>query len=159
MADVRLTVLGSADAFNSAGRGHSCYLVEDALGAVTVDFGPTAMGALKKLGRNPSDIDAVLVTHLHGDHFGGLQTLLIDAYYQASGRSLCWSPVLRGQQKEIASRSSSASPAWIAARPRPFPFEVREYRPGDDFEILGRRLQIYQADHLDPPRDIAASFA
>ena len=41
---MKLTVLGSADAVNSGGRGNSCYLVESS-GAkkLMVDFGPTAL--------------------------------------------------------------------------------------------------------------------
>jgi ribonuclease BN (tRNA processing enzyme) len=34
--------------------------------------------ALKKLGINPNVLDAVVVSHLHGDHFGGLPFLLLD---------------------------------------------------------------------------------
>ena len=36
---------------------------------------------MRRLGLEPNDIDTVFVTHLHGDHFGGLPWLLIDAQY------------------------------------------------------------------------------
>ena len=43
---MRLTVLGSADAFTSAGRGHSCYWLDGAASRpVVVDFGGTALAA------------------------------------------------------------------------------------------------------------------
>ena len=70
---MRLRVLGSSDAFNSAGRCHASYLLEGGGSApVAVDFGATGLFALHQQGLSAKDIAAVLVTHLHGDHFGGL---------------------------------------------------------------------------------------
>ena len=43
----RIVVLGSADAFSSGGRGNTAWLLEDGIAPCTVDFGPTALVALK----------------------------------------------------------------------------------------------------------------
>ncbi len=45
-----------------------------------VDCGATSLVALKAQGLNPDAVDAVAVTHLHGDHFGGLPFLILDAH-------------------------------------------------------------------------------
>ncbi|MDR1905221.1 MAG: MBL fold metallo-hydrolase [Treponema sp.] len=39
---------------------------------VDTGFGTTIFDSMKKLGVNPADVDAVLLTHMHGDHIGGL---------------------------------------------------------------------------------------
>lgn len=78
----RVTFLGTGDAFNGAGRAHSCYWVDDPHGAYAVDFGPTALMQCKRLGREPDALDAVYLTHLHGDHIGGLAVLLVDLQYR-----------------------------------------------------------------------------
>ena len=65
---MRVTALGSGDAFFSSGRGHTCWLVDDERGTFAVDFGATALLALKRLGRDPAQIGAIHLTHLHGDH-------------------------------------------------------------------------------------------
>lgn len=38
-----------------------------------IDCGNTAALALHQLGRSPATIDAILITHIHGDHVGGLE--------------------------------------------------------------------------------------
>jgi glyoxylase-like metal-dependent hydrolase (beta-lactamase superfamily II) len=40
---------------------------------VDTGFGGAIFESMKTLGVNPADVDAVLLTHLHGDHIGGLQ--------------------------------------------------------------------------------------
>jgi ribonuclease BN (tRNA processing enzyme) len=48
----------------------------------------TALASLGRIGMDPAEIDAVVVSHLHGDHFGGLALLLLDATLRARSRPL-----------------------------------------------------------------------
>ena len=73
-------MIGSANASNAAGRGHACYWLDGAAaGALMVDFGATALMNLKRFGRDPRELAAVVFTHLHGDHIGGWPALLLDS--------------------------------------------------------------------------------
>src|SRR5262245_4294970 len=69
---MRVHVLGCGDAFGSGGRNMSGYLVETEEKLFLLDCGPTSLLAMKRAGFKPSRLDAVFLTHLHGDHFGGL---------------------------------------------------------------------------------------
>lgn len=76
-----LRFIGSGDAFGSGGRNHTCFLVSTTKGSrFLIDCGASSLGALKRFGVDPNSIDAVLVSHLHGDHFGGLPFFLLDAH-------------------------------------------------------------------------------
>jgi ribonuclease BN (tRNA processing enzyme) len=85
---VRLTFLGSGDAFGSGGRLQTCMLVEAGGRRLLLDCGATSLVALRRQGVDPATIDAVLVTHLHGDHFGGLPFLLLDGQFRRGERPL-----------------------------------------------------------------------
>jgi ribonuclease BN (tRNA processing enzyme) len=80
---VRMTVLGSGDAFGSGGRLHSAYLVEAPGTTFLLDCGPSVLQSMKRLGRDPGAIDFVLLSHHHGDHFGGVPFLFMDYRYVA----------------------------------------------------------------------------
>jgi len=83
---LELQVLGCGDAMGSGGRFQTCFSLQNGERRVLIDFGATAMIALRRAGIEPNEVDSVLLTHLHGDHFGGLPYLLLDAKW-VSGRT------------------------------------------------------------------------
>src|ERR1700716_1379055 len=78
---MRVTIVGSGDAFGSGGRFNTCFLLETAKGVLLVDFGASSLVALKAHVIDPDRIDGILLSHLHGDHFGALPFLLLDAQF------------------------------------------------------------------------------
>lgn len=78
---LELLVVGSGDAFGSGGRNHAAFLLQGESGRLLLDCGPTTPAALKRLGVRPAEVDAVLISHFHGDHFGGVPFLLLEARY------------------------------------------------------------------------------
>jgi ribonuclease BN (tRNA processing enzyme) len=80
---MRVTVLGSGDAFSSGGRGHAAYLVETGTSTFLIDCGSQVLQSMKRFGRDPAELDFVLLSHLHGDHFGGVPYLFMDYRYES----------------------------------------------------------------------------
>ena len=75
---VRVTVVGSGDAFGAGGRFMTCILVDTPDHRFCIDFGASSLIALNQLGIDHASIDTVVLTHLHGDHCGGLPFMLVD---------------------------------------------------------------------------------
>ena len=77
-----IVFVGTGDAFNSGGRRNSAILVRDGGHSILLDCGPTTLGGLKELGIDPLEIDAIALSHFHGDHIAGVPFLLLDYLYQ-----------------------------------------------------------------------------
>ncbi len=80
---MKLTIAGSGDAFGSGGRLNTCFHVRTAGTGFLIDCGASALISLKRAGLSTNDVDTVFISHLHGDHFGGLPFFLIDALFIA----------------------------------------------------------------------------
>jgi ribonuclease BN (tRNA processing enzyme) len=84
---VELTVLGSGDAFSSHGRLMSGYLI-DGGPRILLEAGPTVLTALKQARVPTPEIDLVLISHPHGDHFGGLPFLILEYMWERPRRNV-----------------------------------------------------------------------
>ena len=81
MTLVQVRFLGSGDAFGSGGRLQTCFLLEGENGSVLIDCGASSLIALKREGIDPSEISWIVLSHLHGDHFGGIPFLILDGQF------------------------------------------------------------------------------
>lgn len=78
-----VTVAGSGDTLGSGGRFQTCFHINAPSATFLIDCGASALPALKAQGIDPKGVETVLLTHLHGDHFGGLPFLVLDAQLRA----------------------------------------------------------------------------
>ncbi|MGH3502003.1 MAG: MBL fold metallo-hydrolase [Nocardioidaceae bacterium] len=85
---MRVQFVGSGDAFGSGGRFQTCIWVQAGDFTVLVDCGASSLIAMRRLGLDPGEVDAVLLSHLHGDHFGGVPFLVLDAQFSRRVRPL-----------------------------------------------------------------------
>jgi ribonuclease BN (tRNA processing enzyme) len=76
-----VTFVGTSDAFGAAGRRQSAILVRSEEGSLLLDCGATTVTGLAKLGVSRNELDALVVSHFHGDHFGGIPQLLLACLY------------------------------------------------------------------------------
>jgi ribonuclease BN (tRNA processing enzyme) len=88
MSDVTLRFLGCGDAFAAGGRFQTSFYVEGADQPLLIDCGATTLIALKRQGIDPASIGWVVLSHLHGDHFGGLPWLILDGQFAKRKRPL-----------------------------------------------------------------------
>jgi ribonuclease BN (tRNA processing enzyme) len=85
---MQLRFVGCGDALGSGGRFNTCFHVAGNSVNFLIDCGASSLPALKRLGIGREAIDLILITHFHGDHFGGLPFLLLDAQFTRRARPL-----------------------------------------------------------------------
>ena len=85
---MQLQFVGCGDAFGSGGRYNTCFHVTGERVNFLIDCGASSLPALKRQDITHDDIDLILITHFHGDHFGGLPFLLLDAQFSRRTRPL-----------------------------------------------------------------------
>jgi ribonuclease BN (tRNA processing enzyme) len=85
---MQLRFIGCGDAFGSGGRANTCFHVTGDSVNFLIDCGASSLPALKRLDVARDGIDLILITHFHGDHFGGLPFFLLDAQFTRRTRPL-----------------------------------------------------------------------
>lgn len=88
MAQISIQFLGTGDAFGSGGRFQTCFLVRSPDGNLLIDCGASSLVAMKRAGVDPSEIGWIVVSHLHGDHFGGIPFMVLDGQFSRRERPL-----------------------------------------------------------------------
>jgi len=148
---VRLSVIGSSDAFNSGGRGNSCYWLEELNHSnMMVDLGPTALKNLKSMGRDHTALEIICFTHLHGDHIGGFPFWMLDSTYNQirSSEIHIIGPV--GVETRLMDLLRICF-GDVADGPAPFDIRFTELRPGEKVSVGGWTIKGFEADHMDRP--------
>jgi ribonuclease BN (tRNA processing enzyme) len=144
---VRLTVIGSGDAFGSGGRFNTCFLIEALDKKLLLDFGASSLVALKARGIDPNTIDGIFLSHLHGDHFGGLPFLLLDFQFLSRRErpfEICGPP---GTRERITAALEVFFPGSSKNKWR-FPLTVSEIMPGVPDEFLGFAMSTTEVVHF-----------
>jgi ribonuclease BN (tRNA processing enzyme) len=85
---MQLRFVGCGDALGSGGRFNTCFHITGNSVNFLIDCGASSLPALKRLSIAREAIDLILITHFHGDHFGGLPFLLLDAQFTRRARPL-----------------------------------------------------------------------
>jgi ribonuclease BN (tRNA processing enzyme) len=144
---VTVTFAGSGDAFGSGGRYQACIHLRPPDGAppVLLDCGATSLCALRASGLDPGEVATVFVSHLHGDHFGGLPFLILDGQFTRRTEPLrVVGPPGTGER--LAEAMECMFPGSAAAARR-FGVEVAELAPGSCVTVAGVRAAAWAADH------------
>jgi ribonuclease BN (tRNA processing enzyme) len=85
---MQLRFVGCGDAFGSGGRNNTCFHLTGERTNLLIDCGASSLPALKRLDIVRNDIELILITHFHGDHFAGLPFFLLDAQFSRRTRPL-----------------------------------------------------------------------
>ena len=152
--------IGTGDAFGSGGRRNSAILLRDRGSSLLLDCGPSTLMGLKQLGVDPLEIDAVAISHFHGDHAAGLPFLMLDHLYERERENplqVIGPPGVQARMERVAQSFDYPSNDW------PFevsysefdcdselvtgPFTLKPYPALHQAETCPHMLRVETADH------------
>ena len=146
MSEVKVQFLGSGDAFGSGGRFQTCIYVQAESTRFLIDCGASSLIAMKRFGVEPSTIDQIVLTHLHGDHFGGLPFLIRETQILSKRTNPLTIAGPRGLEERIRGTMEMLFPGSAQVR-QTFPLKFVEL-PEQEAYVLGPlRITAYPAIH------------
>ena len=143
---MRLTVMGCGDAFGSGGRFNTCFLLETAKGTLLVDCGASSLVALRAHGVEPNRIDGIVLSHLHGDHFGALPFLLLDAQFLSQRERPLLIAGPPGTRARLDAALEVLFPRSTSNKWR-FLWKVMEIEVGQPTDVLGHSVTTTEVLH------------
>jgi ribonuclease BN (tRNA processing enzyme) len=146
----RVTCLGTADAYSAQGRHLAAYLLHHDKGALLLDCGPTILASLNRHAVSADPVDAVLISHFHGDHFAGLPFLFLHLMYmepRSRPLRIVGPPGVERRIMDIF----RATYAEAAAEPLPYALEFVEIAPKETVVLNGAEVEAFLVPHQENP--------
>jgi ribonuclease BN (tRNA processing enzyme) len=153
---VRITVLGKSPSWQDAGGACSGYLVEEDGACLLLDCGNGVFSKLRRY-RDYTAVDAVVISHLHADHFLDLVPFSYALTYAPRQQPV---PVHRWAGTDTPARPSLHAPkgatetfrrvvgAWGNDDLIENAFDLIEYEPDDILEIGSLRIRFHEVPHF-----------
>jgi ribonuclease BN (tRNA processing enzyme) len=138
--------IGTSDAFGAGGRRQTAILVRGSEGSMLLDCGPTTCTGLADVGVSRNEIDAIAISHFHGDHFGGIPLFLLGARYEdlrTKPLRIAGPPGIEQRMRDLAVAMSHPFdvPDWS------FPIIFQELEPGVETGIGPAVVRPFAVHH------------
>jgi ribonuclease BN (tRNA processing enzyme) len=146
---MRLQFIGSGDAFGSGGRLNTCFHVTGEQVNFLIDCGTSSLIGLKRQNTPVNDIQAILVTHFHVDHFGGIPFFILNAQFfskRDQPLTIVGPPGLVQWYERVMEISFPGS----SKTKTKFALSFIELKPKEEAHIGGVHVRPFQALHGDP---------
>jgi ribonuclease BN (tRNA processing enzyme) len=143
---MKLIILGCGDAFGSGGRNNSGYLIDADERLFLLDCGPTTLAAMKRAGFSPERLDAVFLSHLHGDHAAGLPFFFTDYLHEHPRARPLHIAGPAGTEERLRGMFQWMFGERAERRELP-PVAFHHLEPGRDETIAGIRVSPFRVPH------------
>jgi ribonuclease BN (tRNA processing enzyme) len=134
--DIIVDCLGTGDAFAHGARMNSCFHIGYADQQILFDCGSSALVGLRRAEIDPAALDAIVISHLHGDHFGGIPYLLLEAKYVSKRSRPLRLIGPSGLRNRVENLMEVLFPGTLDA-PLPFPVTYELLEPARRIELGG----------------------
>lgn len=131
----------------SGGRRFPGFLLTSGGQHLLIDCGPSTLPALKGCGFEPRDIQTILISHLHGDHFGGLPYFFLDFQFLSQRSSPIRLVGPPGLQKRCEALLRVTYPEVLDTHQWGFPLVYIELESGQTLDEGELRVEPFEMDH------------
>ena len=138
---MNLTIIGSSAAYAPASRANASYLIREKETKVLVDAGNGSISRLFDV-IDPAELDALIISHMHMDHFGDLYPLRFYLHFDKQKRLAVFLP--KGGPKII---SSILSPRSADVAKAAYDYRIIEEK---SFVIGDLAFSFHKVCHLNP---------
>jgi ribonuclease BN (tRNA processing enzyme) len=143
---LKLTVIGCGDAFSSGGRLQASFLLDAGADQIMIDCGATTLVGLERLGIELDRIPHIVISHLHGDHFGGLIWCLMHAAFVSRRQTPLHIYGPPGIEARVAAAMQALYPG-IADKFQDVPVRYVEIEASKPFDVGGVHVTALEVDH------------
>lgn len=148
MHPLRVSFLGTGDAFSASGRHQAGYLVHGGATSFLLDIGSSTLGSMKQHGIDPSVVDLVLISHLHGDHFSGLPFLFLEYIFERKRERPLRIAGPPGTEERVRTLFR-AMYRDLASEPLPFALQFTEMPPGVPVSFDDVHVEPFRVPHQE----------
>jgi ribonuclease BN (tRNA processing enzyme) len=155
---LRITVLGKSPSWQDAGGACSGYLVEEDGAALLLDCGNGVFSKLRRF-RDYTAVDAVVISHLHADHFLDLIPFAYALTYAPRQQPVPvhrWAGTDRPAMPKLYVPKGARDTfrrvvgAWGNEDLIESAFDLCEYDPADVLEVPPLRIRFHEVPHFTP---------
>jgi ribonuclease BN (tRNA processing enzyme) len=151
MQPIRVLFLGTGDAFSAGGRNQAAILIQHPQVSILLDCGATTLTSFKKNGVPLDPIAAILLSHLHGDHFAGLPFLFLHYMYVEPRTKPLRILGPEGLEERIMQMYGTMYPN-DASTPPPYELNFTEIQSRKNYSVDILQIEPFRARHqVHPP--------
>ena len=151
MSDLSLSFIGTGNAFAPGGLCWNGFLANS---RYLFEAPPQALMSVRHAGLDPNELEAVIISHHHADHFLGLPFLLL--YWKYQGRTtpvtIVGPPETQSVLEQVTERTY---PALLEID---YDIEWKVATPGNELSVGDLRLRPVEAKH-DPKLNMCLGYA
>lgn len=146
---MELTVLGCGDAFGNGGRNNTSFLLSNNEEHVLLDCGSSTAIRLKHERVDLDSISTIIITHFHGDHYGGIPFFLIISLFECPRKSPLKIVGPIGIEQRVVQLLETMY-AGTAEKLSALDLQFFEYKQGTPLSLGDKIIHAWEVEHSPP---------
>ena len=146
---MELTVLGCGDAFGSGGRNNTSFMITEGNERVLIDCGASTLIRLRHEKVDLESISTIIISHFHGDHYGGIPFILISSLFEKPRKNSLTIVGPKGIEEKVKILQE-AMYVGTGDKLGELDLTFLEYKQGEKLVIGDKSIHVWEVEHSLP---------